>query len=80
MEKLLRSSNLVVCPEETTCREPYLLRFSPLYAELTDDIVPVALDVKACEEGGKSRIEVANYVQNEIANALGFACTSFTSI
>ncbi|KAI4307346.1 hypothetical protein L6164_030546 [Bauhinia variegata] len=117
MEKLLRVSNLVVCPEGTTCREPYLLRFSPLFAELTDDIVPVALDVKAsmfygttasghkCLDpvfhymnpnpsyfikilehlpksetcaGGKTRIEVANNVQNKIANALGFLCTSLT--
>ncbi|KAI3823920.1 hypothetical protein L1987_05365 [Smallanthus sonchifolius] len=112
MEMLLNQSHdLVICPEGTTCREPYVLRFSPLFAEISDDFVPVAIDskvnmfygttasglkfldplffvlnpigiyhVKILEKlpRGQSRIEVANQVQKQIAEALGFQCTNLT--
>lgn len=119
MEKLLSQGDLVVCPEGTTCREPYLLRFSPLFAEMSDKIIPVALNthvsmfygttasglkcldplfflmnplpsytvqllegvsgLSKCDEGDqRSRFDVANYVQSEIAKTLGFQCTKLT--
>ncbi|XP_021772437.1 probable glycerol-3-phosphate acyltransferase 3 [Chenopodium quinoa] len=115
---LSQGRNVILCPEGTTCREPYLLRFSPLFAELSDDLNPVALQVDVsmfygttasgikafdpfffmmnpwpsyhvkfleklpkewtCGSGGRTRFEVANYVQDVIGKALSYTCTGLT--
>ncbi|KAL5700793.1 amino-acid N-acetyltransferase [Ranunculus cassubicifolius] len=115
MNNLLSQGDLVVCPEGTTCREPYLLRFSPLFAEMNADVVPVAMDAHVsmfhgttasglkcldpifflmnpfpsynvqilnklsewCDQQ-ESSVNVANQVQKELSQVLGFQCTKLT--
>jgi glycerol-3-phosphate acyltransferase len=63
-------AHVVVCPEGTTCREPYLLRFSPLFAELSSQgVVPVALTVEtamfhATTAGGWKSMDPLYYIAN----------------
>ncbi|XP_078168812.1 putative glycerol-3-phosphate acyltransferase 3 [Carex rostrata] len=70
MGKLLdRGESVVVCPEGTTCREPYLLRFSPLFTELCDEVVPVAVNVRtsmfyATTAGGWKCFDPLYYLMN----------------
>ncbi|KAE8769088.1 Acyltransferase family protein [Hordeum vulgare] len=65
-----RGDHVVVCPEGTTCREPYLLRFSPLFAEISDDIsfpVGVAVDTAmfyATTAGGLKFLDPLYYLMN----------------
>ncbi|XP_059625548.1 probable glycerol-3-phosphate acyltransferase 3 [Cornus florida] len=122
MEKLLDEGDMIIFPEGTTCREPHLLRFSPLFSEMSVDIVPVAMDTcvsmfygttasgfkcldplfflmnpsptytihfldkiitpprrsSSSSSQNNSRFEVANYIQTQLAMALGFQCTTLT--
>lgn len=115
MRSMLEHGDLIVCPEGTTCRERYLLRFSPLFAEIAEKIVPVAVRARSSMFYGSTAkgfkwldspfflmnpcpwyeltfhepvpgrpdsnelcYEIANGIQAQLGQTLGFECTNLT--